>query len=164
MNSQTQSTTHRARGPRQFIRVTHPFHPLSGRRFELVDRRQTWGEDRVYYQDGRQLKRMPSSWTSAVAPGLFVAISAGAFIVPGDGPARARRLDLAPAGGAAPTAASEAACVKEMMSHVERKYCRGEPGGSRAGEAALEDLERTSLGIVIDMVQDSSKMGLDMSR
>jgi hypothetical protein len=42
-----------------------------------VDRRQTWGEDRVYYQDGRQLKRMPSSWTSAVAPNLFVAISAG---------------------------------------------------------------------------------------
>jgi len=77
MRSQEQSTTHRARGLRQFIRVTHPFHPLSGRRFELVDRRQTWGEDRVYYQDGRQLKRMPASWTSAVAPDLFVAISAG---------------------------------------------------------------------------------------
>jgi hypothetical protein len=42
-----------------------------------VDRRQTWGEDRVYYQDGRQLKRMPASWTSAVVPTLFVTISAG---------------------------------------------------------------------------------------
>ena len=50
---------------------------MHGRKFELVDRRQTWGEDRVYYQDGRQLKRMPASWTSAVAPNLFVAISAG---------------------------------------------------------------------------------------
>jgi hypothetical protein len=60
-----------------FIRVTHPFHPLRGRKFELVDRRQTWGEDRVYYQDGDQLKRMPSSWTSAAAPSLFRAISAG---------------------------------------------------------------------------------------
>jgi hypothetical protein len=58
--------------------VTHPFHPLRGRRFELVDRRRTWGEDRVYYQDERgELKRLPASWTSVAAVDLFLSISAG---------------------------------------------------------------------------------------
>lgn len=59
------------------VRVTHPFHPLRGREFELVDRRQTWGEDRVYYQDGDELKRMPATWTSAAIVDPFVAVSAG---------------------------------------------------------------------------------------
>ena len=31
--------------------MTHPFHPLFGRRFEFVSRRRNWGEDRVYYHD-----------------------------------------------------------------------------------------------------------------
>jgi uncharacterized protein DUF5372 len=59
------------------VRVTHPFHPLHGRKFELVDRRQTWGEDRVYYRDGRELKRMPATWTSAAVVDPFVKLSAG---------------------------------------------------------------------------------------
>ncbi|MCU0809079.1 MAG: Y4bD/Y4pK family protein [Candidatus Contendobacter sp.] len=33
----------------QVFQVTHPFHPLAGQRFELVDRYRIWGEDRVYY-------------------------------------------------------------------------------------------------------------------
>ncbi|HVZ35834.1 MAG TPA: DUF5372 family protein [Polyangiaceae bacterium] len=57
--------------------MTHPFHPLRGREFELVDRRRTWGEDRVYYQDGDDLKRMPTSWTSAADVDPFVKLSAG---------------------------------------------------------------------------------------
>ena len=31
--------------------MTHPFHPLSGREFELIEYRNNWGEDRVYYLD-----------------------------------------------------------------------------------------------------------------
>jgi len=31
--------------------VTHPFHPLSGRDFEVVAYRQNWGEDRVCLHD-----------------------------------------------------------------------------------------------------------------
>ena len=58
--------------------MTHPFHPLSGHEFGLVDRRRTWGEDRVYYLDEREeLKRLPAAWTSAGAVDPFVAISAG---------------------------------------------------------------------------------------
>jgi hypothetical protein len=58
--------------------VTHPFHPLRGREFALVDRRTTWGEDRVYYHDetGR-LRRLPAAWTSVAACGPFEALSGG---------------------------------------------------------------------------------------
>jgi hypothetical protein len=40
------------------VRVTHPFHPLYGRDFEFVARRQNWGEDRVHLHDekGRPLE------------------------------------------------------------------------------------------------------------
>jgi hypothetical protein len=31
------------------VRITHPFHPMVGREFELVCRRLHWGEDRVVY-------------------------------------------------------------------------------------------------------------------
>lgn len=43
----------------------------------MVDRRRTWGEDRVYYYDHCELKRMPAAWTSAASPDPFVAVSAG---------------------------------------------------------------------------------------
>jgi hypothetical protein len=66
--------------------VTHPFHPLRGRKFKLVDRRSTWGEDRVYFLDkGGALKRLPASWTSAAVPDPYVSVSAGrSFFRPED--------------------------------------------------------------------------------
>jgi hypothetical protein len=49
---------------KQFFTVTHPFHPWCGRRFELIDRRQRWGQWRVYYvtENGCQ-SYFPASWT-----------------------------------------------------------------------------------------------------
>jgi hypothetical protein len=37
------------------VRITHQFHPLNGRAFELICRRRHWGGDRVVYagEDGR---------------------------------------------------------------------------------------------------------------
>lgn len=62
----------------QSFRVTHPFHPLHGREFLLVDRRQTWGEDRVYFIDETgALRRLLAAWTSAAAPSAFEVIAAG---------------------------------------------------------------------------------------
>ncbi|WP_188130888.1 Y4bD/Y4pK family protein [Paraburkholderia panacisoli] len=60
------------------VRVTHPFHPLRGQEFVLLERRSTWGEERVYFHDetGR-LRRLPASWTSAAAPNAFEVLSAG---------------------------------------------------------------------------------------
>ena len=60
------------------MRVTHPFHPLSGRDFEFVAFRQNWGEDRVHLhdEDGR-LFSLPAAWTDVVAADPFVVIAAG---------------------------------------------------------------------------------------
>jgi hypothetical protein len=57
--------------------VTHPFHPLYGRSFELLTCRQTWGEDRVFFYDGGQLRGIPTNWTDAVSPPVFVTWAAG---------------------------------------------------------------------------------------
>jgi hypothetical protein len=58
--------------------VTHPFHPLRGREFELVTYQNAWGEDRVFFRDetGR-LRHMPVGWTSAAPPDPFKEIAAG---------------------------------------------------------------------------------------
>ena len=53
-----------ASGEAQTFRVTHPFHPLRGRTFPLVDCRQTWGEDRVYFYVAVQLIVGSSGTTS----------------------------------------------------------------------------------------------------
>jgi len=58
--------------------VTHPFHPLFGQRFELVDRRHTWGLDRVYYYDEQgRLCSLPAAWTSMAPADPYVTIAAG---------------------------------------------------------------------------------------
>jgi uncharacterized protein DUF5372 len=60
------------------VRVTHPFHPLCGRQFEFVARRNNWGEDRVCFHDERgELKSLPSAWTDVVEPDPFVVVAAG---------------------------------------------------------------------------------------
>jgi hypothetical protein len=58
--------------------VTHPFHPLFGREFELLTYKQAWGEDRVYFRDDKgRLRRMPVGWTSVEAPDPFRTVAAG---------------------------------------------------------------------------------------
>jgi hypothetical protein len=60
------------------VRVTHPFHPLSGRDFEFIEHRQNWGEDRVYLRgENGDLFSLPAGWTDAVAADPFVVIAAG---------------------------------------------------------------------------------------
>ena len=58
--------------------MTHPFHPLGGREFEVVDVRSAWGEWRVYVSDEKgRLVRLPVSWTDWAEPDLFQAVSGG---------------------------------------------------------------------------------------
>jgi hypothetical protein len=65
--------------------VTHPFHPLLGRTFELLTYRKTWGEDRVFFYEGGRLRAMPASWTDAAPAAPFVSIAAGrAYFRPED--------------------------------------------------------------------------------
>jgi len=60
------------------FQVTHPFHPLFGQEHDLVDYRNCWAEDRVFYVDETdQVRSLPATWTSAVADDPFVVLSAG---------------------------------------------------------------------------------------
>jgi hypothetical protein len=57
--------------------VTHPFHPLFGREFELVTYRSAWGEERVYFHDDKgRLQHMPVGWTSAAVSDPFRVVAA----------------------------------------------------------------------------------------
>jgi Family of unknown function (DUF5372) len=58
--------------------VTHPFHPLAGREFDLVVRKNNWAEDRVFFfDDDGQLTSIPAAFTDVDPPSPFAAIAAG---------------------------------------------------------------------------------------
>jgi hypothetical protein len=60
------------------VRVTHPFHPLSGREFTFAFRRKTWGEDRVFVTDDNgDLRSFPAAWTDQAPADPFVVLAAG---------------------------------------------------------------------------------------
>jgi len=60
------------------FRITHPFHPLCGAEYELVTRRLTWGEDRVFYYDlDGNLKSLMTNVTDVAAADAFHRVSAG---------------------------------------------------------------------------------------
>jgi hypothetical protein len=60
------------------VRITHPFHPLSGQAFELVDRGRHWGADRVIYRasDGT-LPTIAVALTDFELPDAFRRVAAG---------------------------------------------------------------------------------------
>jgi len=58
--------------------VTHPFHPLAGREFELLTRRHTWEQDRVFFFDEEgQMRSLPTGWTDVTGADPFVVVAAG---------------------------------------------------------------------------------------
>ena len=60
------------------FRVTHPFHPLRGRQFDLVNYTLCWGEPRAYFHDDAdRLCSLPAAWTSVGSPDPTVEMGAG---------------------------------------------------------------------------------------
>ncbi len=59
--------------------MTHPFHPLKGREYELARYGHTWGEHRVFFREPGevQVRSLPASWTDILVPDPFVAMAAG---------------------------------------------------------------------------------------
>ena len=58
--------------------VIHPFHPLHGRKFKLVNYTLCWGEGRVYfYDDEGRLSSLPAKWTSVGPKDVFAELSKG---------------------------------------------------------------------------------------
>jgi len=61
--------------------VTHCFHPLYGREFELVNYRNNWGVCRVYYYgEAGQLASLQASWTDWEGPDPFLEAADGQAI------------------------------------------------------------------------------------
>lgn len=62
----------------QRFRITHPFHPQTGQEFDLVERRSSRDQDRIFYQDGSGcLRSISASFTSLAEPDPVVALGEG---------------------------------------------------------------------------------------
>jgi len=60
------------------IRITHPFHPLSGKHFDLLEYRHIYNESYVsFHDDCGQLRVIPAIWTDFVKMDAFVEMAAG---------------------------------------------------------------------------------------
>ena len=69
------------------VRITHPFHPLHGHEYRLVEYRRDWGREQAVFRDANdELFAVPVDWTDlAEAADPFVALSEGrAFARPVD--------------------------------------------------------------------------------
>jgi Family of unknown function (DUF5372) len=64
--------------PHEKIRITHPFHPLYGRKLQLISRRRHWGEDRLLYPDeSGRLRWIAAAWTDIEPADEFRRVAAG---------------------------------------------------------------------------------------
>ena len=60
------------------MRITHVFHPLNGRQFDLIEHRAIFAESVVYFHDDTgELREIPAAWTDFVALDPFVEVAAG---------------------------------------------------------------------------------------
>jgi hypothetical protein len=58
--------------------VTHPFHPLYQRQFELLSYRKSWGRQFIDFQhDNVKTGAIPLAWTDADQPDPFLTLSQG---------------------------------------------------------------------------------------
>jgi len=63
---------------RKTFKIIHPFIPQYKNEHEFVDRRQTWGQDRVVYLNKNgEAATIPTSWTDVAEPDTFTLQSAG---------------------------------------------------------------------------------------
>ncbi|MCX6382896.1 MAG: DUF5372 family protein, partial [Actinobacteria bacterium] len=63
---------------RKTFKITHPFIPQYKDEYEFIDRRQSWGQDRVVYLDKNgDFATIPTSWTDVAEPDMFAIQSAG---------------------------------------------------------------------------------------
>ena len=62
----------------RLLRITHPFHPLKDKEFELVEHRCIFGESYLYFHDDSGLLReIPAVWTDFLKGDVFVELATG---------------------------------------------------------------------------------------
>lgn len=80
------STTLLPKQPKVEIHVTHPFSPLKKHGFELIERKECWGEDRLLcFDECGNYRRILTSWTDYVPLDVFNEVSAGRAYLSGEG-------------------------------------------------------------------------------
>lgn len=58
--------------------MTHPFHPLAGRSFELLALKHNWGEYRVVFRGATgEMQSLPAAWTDVAAPDPWLVVGQG---------------------------------------------------------------------------------------
>ena len=58
--------------------MTHPFHPLVGKEFVVLERVRSWVGERAFCDDGAGgVLPLPIAWTDLAPEDPFVALSAG---------------------------------------------------------------------------------------
>ena len=77
-HSKRPSNAHDRQGEAHQAQVTHPFHPLHGRTFEVIDRRHGQSGECVYLEvDTVRVERVPTAWTSLCSADPFLRVAAG---------------------------------------------------------------------------------------
>jgi hypothetical protein len=77
-SSKSATATHKTSEATNTFEITHPFHPLRGKKFIFTARMQLWGEDRItYFDQNRKLRSMLVSWTNVANTDYFLQASAG---------------------------------------------------------------------------------------
>ena len=78
MKKNGQQTTPYVLGLKSRFTVIHPFHPLRGRQFNLIEYCNVWKKRRVQYlSDQGTVSSIPLEWTDAAGVDLFVHYSNG---------------------------------------------------------------------------------------
>ena len=79
------STTLLPKQPEVEIHVIHPFSPLRNQKFELIERKRCWGEDRLLcFDEAGNYRRILTSWTDFVPNDVFEEASRGRAYMSGD--------------------------------------------------------------------------------
>ena len=74
------------RQPEVIVTITHPFSPMKGREYLLIEKKVCWGQARVLvFDENGDYRRFPASWTDLADPDPFLETSAGRAFVRDDG-------------------------------------------------------------------------------
>ena len=88
--------------------MTHPFHPLHGREFPLVEIKSTMGVERVHYTaDDGVVCSIRQGWTSVACEDPFVRVGSGRS---------AFRVTKGEAAGPTPAKVSEALSIRQGLT------------------------------------------------
>ena len=72
LNAPNSSEKHRR------VRITHAFHPLCGKEFDLIEHKSVFGESYLFFcHPSGHLRQIPAVWTDFLKTDAFVEVAGG---------------------------------------------------------------------------------------